>query len=194
MARKQMTPPEIACPLPVVLVGMMGVGKTTIGRRLAPKLGLPFYDADEEIVAASGMSIADFFATHGEAEFRAGEARVIRRLLEGPPIVLATGGGAFMHPETRATILSCALSVWLRAPIEIILDRATRRPTRPLLKQGNPRETLEKLLAERGPVYSEALFHVDSQDAPHSRTVNAILTRIDDHLKSADTSTQEAAE
>ncbi len=194
MPRKQMTPAYVACPQSVVLIGMMGVGKTTVGRRLAPKLGLAFFDADEEIVAASGMSIADFFAARGEAEFRAGEARVIRRLLEGPPIVLATGGGAFMHPETRAMILESSLSVWLRAPIEIILERATRRPTRPLLQQGNPRETLKQLLAAREPVYAGAQFHVDSKNAPHSRTVNAILTLIDDHLKSANTPTQEAAE
>ena len=137
----------------VVLVGMMGAGKSWVGRRLAARLGVPFIDADAEIEAAAGCSIEDIFELHGESEFREGERRVIARLLDGPPSVLATGGGAFMNSETRDKIRQCATSVWLRTDIETLLKRVARRNDRPLLKDGNPREILERLLAEHTPAY-----------------------------------------
>lgn len=163
----------------IVLVGMMGVGKTTIGRRLAPRLGLPFCDADEEIEKASGMSVAELFSAHGEASFRAGEAQVIARILSGKPVVLATGGGAFVNDETRALVRQTSYSVWLQADINVIVERATRRPTRPLLQTGDPRETIARLLKERTPTYAEADITVQSQRGPHKRTVDAILNALD---------------
>lgn len=162
----------------VVLVGMMGVGKTTIGRRLAPLLGLTFVDADREIEKASAMPIADLFAAHGEADFRVGEAKVIARLLEGPPILLATGGGAVIDPATRALIKARALSIWLRADLDTIHRRASRRATRPLLKTADPRATLARLLCERASFYAEADLAVDSAPGPQSDTVEAIRQAI----------------
>lgn len=170
---------------PIVLVGMMGVGKTSIGRRLAPRLGLPFRDADEEIETASGMSVSDLFAEHGEASFRRGEALVIARLLAGPPIVLATGGGAVIDAATRSMIREKALSIWLRADPEIILARATRRATRPLLQTGDPAETIRRLLAERTPFYAEADIHIDSRPGPHAATVRAILDAMGERAAAA---------
>lgn len=167
---------------PLVLVGMMGAGKTTIGRRLAPRLGLKFHDADEEIQKAAGMSISDLFAEHGEESFRRGEAQVIARLLDGAPLVLATGGGAILNPETRRLIRERALSIWLKADLDTVLARATRRGTRPLLKNGDPRETLERLMAARAPYYAEADIVVESQPGPHARTVEAILAAVSAHL------------
>lgn len=160
---------------PIVLVGMMGVGKTTIGRRLAPKIGLPFFDADEQIEEAAGMSVSDLFTKHGEEHFRKGEAQVIRRLLENPPSVIATGGGAILNEETRQLIKDCAISVWLRAPVHIIARRATQRATRPLLKNGNPVEIITRLLEERTPYYSQADHIFDSLHGAHTRTVNALV-------------------
>ena len=133
----------------IALIGIMGVGKTTVGRRLASLLDLPFYDADEEIENASGMSVADYFSEYGEEEFRIGERRVIRRLLEGKPHILATGGGAFVQDKTRSVIQANAISVWLQADLETIVERTSRRETRPLLKNGDTREVLRKLLDER---------------------------------------------
>lgn len=183
-ARKSTRKPVLTCPRPIVLVGMMGVGKTTIGRRLAPLVNLPFHDADEEIEQAAGMKVSDFFETHGEAAFRDGEARVIKRLLEGPPLVLATGGGAIIRPETRKLIRDASISIWLRAPVDVIADRATRRPTRPLLRNGDPKETIRRLLTERTPFYDEAaLLHIDSQTGAHSKTVNKIVELIRQTLK-----------
>ncbi|PQA88989.1 shikimate kinase [Hyphococcus luteus] len=171
--------PELECARSVVLVGMMGAGKTTVGRRLAPRLGLPFYDADQEIEKASGMSVSDLFAAHGEKSFREGEARVIRRLLEGPPHVLATGGGAVTHPETRELIKKRAVSVWIEADLDTIVARATKRNTRPLLQAGDPRETLERLIEERRPYYEAADIHVESQSGPHSHTVDLIMNALE---------------
>lgn len=165
----------------IVLVGMMGVGKTTVGRRLAPRLGLPFYDADEEIEKAAGMPIADLFEAHGEASFRRGEAEVIKRLLGEPPMVLATGGGALTTPATRRRIKKRATSIWLRADIETIVKRATRRNTRPLLRDGDPRRILKKLLDERAPYYADADIAIDSNAGPHARTVSAIMKALDAH-------------
>ncbi len=158
----------------IVLVGMMGVGKTSVGRRLAPRLGLDFRDADEEIERAAGMSVAELFERFGEESFRKGETQVIDRLLKGPPIVLATGGGAMTIDATRNIIKARALSVWLRADLDVIVERATRRNTRPLLKTGDPRETLERLMAERAPFYAQANITVDSAPGPHGRTVDRI--------------------
>lgn len=161
---------------------MMGAGKTTIGRRLAPRLGLPFFDADYEIEKAAGMSVSELFQQHGEESFRTGEARVIKRMLEGPPHVLATGGGALITPETRRRIAEKAVSVWLKADADTIVRRATRRGTRPLLKTGDPRETIIRLLAEREPFYAAANIHIDSQPGPHTNTVNLLIELLADYL------------
>lgn len=160
---------------PVVLIGMMGAGKTTVGRRLAPLLGLPFADADEEIERAAGMTVADLFERHGEESFRKGEAQVIARLLAGPPLVLATGGGAILRAETRAIIKSTSISIWLRADVDTIFKRATRRPTRPLLKNADPHGTLTRLLEAREAFYAEADIVIDSCIGPHDRTLEAVL-------------------
>ncbi|NWG70625.1 MAG: shikimate kinase [Parvularculaceae bacterium] len=167
--------PDLPCGRTVVLVGMMGAGKTTIGRRLAPRLGLRFFDADDEIQKAAGMSVADLFAAHGEASFRAGEAQVIARLLSGPPHVLATGGGAVLNAETRRRIKEQSISVWIKADVDTLLKRATRRDTRPLLRGGDPRETLARLLEARTPYYAEADLIVESAPGPHSKTVDLIV-------------------
>ena len=162
----------------LVLVGLMGAGKSSIGRRLATRLGAEFVDADLEIEQAAGCSIEDIFTVHGETAFRDGERRVIARLLNNQPHVLATGGGAFINDETRATVSEHGFSIWLRADIEVLLRRVQRRDDRPLLKDRDPKEVLERLIAERYPVYAEANLIVDTTDAPHSTVVNDILTRI----------------
>jgi shikimate kinase len=159
----------------VVLVGMMGAGKSSIGRRLAMRLGLSFVDADAEIEKAAVMSIEEIFSTHGEAYFRAGEARVIARLLEGGPQVLATGGGAFMNADTRAAIHAKGVSVWLRATLDVLSRRIRRRSDRPLLKNDDPTETLKRLIDERYPVYAEAEVTVESRDVPHDAIVEEII-------------------
>ncbi len=159
----------------IVMVGLMGAGKTSIGRRLAARVGLPFVDADEEIEAAAGSSIEDIFERLGEASFRDGERRVIARLLAGPPIVLATGGGAFMDPQTRAHISQKAISIWLRADLETLVRRTARRNDRPLLKNGDSRKILARLMDQRYPTYEKADIVVDSVDAPAEETVQSVL-------------------
>jgi shikimate kinase len=160
----------------VVLVGMMGAGKSSIGRRLAQRLGIPFVDADEEIeIAHAGMKIREIFAEHGEPYFRAGEARVIARLLEGGPQVLATGGGAFMNPDTRAAIGAKGISVWLKAEFDVLMRRIKRRHDRPLLKTEDPAATLRKLMDERYPVYALADLTVQSRDVLHEKIVDEIV-------------------
>lgn len=171
--------PEFHCTRAVVLVGMMGAGKTTVGRRLAPRLGLPFFDADAEIEKAAGMTVSDLFQLHGEKSFRDGEAKVIKRLLEGPAHVLATGGGAVTHPSTRELINKRSVSIWIRADIDTVVRRATRRGTRPLLKSGDPRETIRRLAVERQEFYATADIHVDSQPGPHANTVSLILEKLE---------------
>ena len=170
------TPPPPA--RTVALVGLMGAGKTSIGRRLAQRLGIPFLDADAEIEAAAGSTIEDIFQRHGEAFFRDGERRVIARLLDQPTHVLATGGGAFMDPTTRALLKAKAITLWLRADLELMLSRVSRRNNRPLLKQGDPRLVLERLMAERYPVYAEADVTVDSLDGPPEATLDGVLAAL----------------
>jgi shikimate kinase len=160
----------------------MGAGKSAIGKRLAARLGLPFVDADDEIEHAAGCTIGEFFEKYGEAEFRAGERRVIQRLLDGPPHVLATGGGAFMDPQTRAVMHAKATTIWLRAELPVLLERVSRRSNRPLLKNGDPRGTLERLMALRYPIYAEADLVVDSRDAPADRTADEVHTTLMRHL------------
>lgn len=164
----------------VALVGMMGAGKSSVGRRLATRLEVPFCDADAEIEAAAGCGIAEIFERFGEPEFRAGERRVILRLLTAPPHVLATGGGALMDPATRARIAQDAISVWLRAPPDLLMSRLARRDTRPLLRQGDPQQTLMRLLAEREPLYAQSDLVIDAESGPHTNTVERIVAALRD--------------
>ncbi|WP_420605579.1 shikimate kinase [Novosphingopyxis sp.] len=159
----------------IVLVGMMGVGKSTIGRRLALRLGYEFIDADDEIELAANMSVSEIFERYGEAYFRDGERRVIARLMDGDRTVIATGGGAFCDAATRALILDRAISIWLDAPIETLVERVGRRDTRPLLRGRDPVEVLTELMARRRAFYAEAALRIQSDDGPHDRTVAAIL-------------------
>jgi shikimate kinase len=165
-------------PRTIVLVGLMGAGKSAIGRRLAARLNLPFVDADREIESAAGCTIEDIFERYGEPAFRAGERRVILRLLAEPVHVLATGGGAFIDAEIRAAVKAHGLSIWLRADLELLLRRVSRRTDRPLLKRGEPREILERLMAERYPIYAEADVTVESRDVPHEVIVAAVVDAI----------------
>lgn len=160
---------------PIVLVGLMGVGKTTVGRRLAHRLRLPFVDADHEIELAAGMTVAEIFERFGEPYFRDGERRVIQRLVDGSPKVIATGGGAFIDESTRTMILAEAIAVWLDANTDVLAERVRRRDTRPLLRGRDAREVLAELAARRNPFYSLAHIRVGSQKAPHEATVSAIL-------------------
>jgi shikimate kinase len=170
---------EIIVDRPLVLVGLMGAGKSCIGRRLAQRLRLAFIDADREIEQAAGCSIPEIFARHGEQAFRDGERRVILRLLESPPFVLATGGGAFMDPRTRAAIREKAVSIWLRADLDLLVRRTGRRGDRPLLQVEDPRAKLSELMEKRHPVYAEADLTVDSQDGPPEATLERVLTALE---------------
>jgi shikimate kinase len=162
----------------VALVGMMGAGKTSIGRRLAARLHVPFRDADHEIEAAAGLSVSEIFARFGEPYFREGERKVIARLLEEPPHVLATGGGAFIDEATRTHMARRAFTIWLKAPVGLLLARVKKRDTRPLLANGDMRATLERLLGEREPVYATADMTVESADEPHGAAVERIITAL----------------
>ena len=162
----------------IALVGMMGVGKSTVGRKLAESLAARFVDSDEEIEKAAGLSVQEIFAMHGEPEFRRGERRVIERLLNGPQIVLATGGGAYMDATTRALLKEKAVTVWLRADLDLIWKRVNRRDTRPLLKRDNPRQVLADLLTARAPVYAEADLTVDSGEGPANDAVETICAAL----------------
>jgi len=163
---------------PLVLVGMMGVGKSTIGRKLAQLLELPFRDADDEIEKAAQLSVAEIFERFGEAHFRDGERRVIARLLDDGRGVLATGGGAFVQPETRALIHRKGIAIWLDSDVATLVDRVTRRDNRPLLRGGDPKEIVARLKAERAAAYSEAPIKVMSDAGPHGEAVNRILKAI----------------
>ncbi len=168
-------PIAIGVDRPIVLVGMMGVGKTSIGKRLAARLGVEFVDADEEIETAASMTIAEMFDRFGESYFRDGERRVIARLIDGRPKVIATGGGAFINSETRALILEKALSIWLDADIKILAERVARRSHRPLLRDRDPAEVLTELGKVRNPIYAAADIHIRSDASPHAKTVETIL-------------------
>lgn len=159
----------------IVLVGLMGVGKTTVGRRLAKKLGLDFVDSDHEIEQAADMSVGEIFEKYGEDDFRSGERRVIARLLDSSPQVVATGGGAFINQETRELIKREGISVWLDADVNILVERTGRRDTRPLLKAGDPKEILARLSKERAPFYAQADLKVVSGSGSHDQVVNAII-------------------
>ena len=169
---------------PLVLIGMMGAGKTTVGRRLAVRLRRHFADSDEEVEKAANMTIPEIFAAHGEADFRAGEARVIARLLRDGGIVLGTGGGAFISPETRALIKASAVSVWIRADFELLFARVSRRSNRPLLATADPRATLKALIDTRYPIYGEADVTVRSKDVPQDNVASDIIDAVIGHLKS----------
>jgi shikimate kinase len=169
-------------PRSVVLIGLMGAGKTAVGRRLANRLDLPFIDADTEIEVAAGTSIREIFTEHGEAYFRQGERKVIARLLENGPQVLATGGGAYMNPDTRANIKAHGLSVWLKADIKVLMKRVGRRDNRPLLATGDPEKVMKRLMEERYPIYAEADVTVESRDVPHDVIVGAVIDALADQL------------
>ena len=166
----------------IVLVGMMGSGKSSIGRRLAAALELPFSDADTAIEQAAGMTVEDIFATHGEAYFRDGEERVIKRLLQSGPQVVATGGGAVLSAKTRAECAKNGISVWLKAPVDLLLQRVSRRDNRPLLKTADPRAVLARLLSEREAYYAEATLIFESRDGPHEAAVEEMLSLLASYL------------
>jgi shikimate kinase len=163
----------------IVMVGLMGAGKTSIGKRLAQRLGLSFIDADHEIETAAGCTIEEIFERYGEAAFRDGERKIIQRLLERPPHVLATGGGAFIDPDTRARIKEAGISVWLKADLDVLVRRVSRRNNRPLLKRGEPRDVLARLMEQRYPIYAEADICIDTLDAPAETTVDRVIEAID---------------
>jgi len=169
-------------PRTVALVGLMGAGKSCIGRRLAARLGLEFVDADTAFEAAAGCTIAEYFARHGEAAFREGERKVIARLLDEGPVILATGGGAFIDPTTRARMREGATTLWLRAELPLLLKRTVGRDHRPLLRQGDPAEILGRLMAARYPIYAEADLVVDSTDEAPEATVARVLVHLAAHL------------
>lgn len=163
----------------VALVGLMGAGKSTVGRRLADRLGLAFTDSDNEIEKAAGLSVADIFALHGEEEFRRVEHKVLARLLNGPPQVLATGGGAYLNAKTRDLMREKAVTIWLNADLETLWKRVSRRSHRPLLRRPDAKEVLTDLFQQRGPIYGLADITVPSVDGPHSKTVNAIIRALE---------------
>lgn len=178
------SPDAMTLPLPrldrsIVLVGLMGVGKSTIGKRLAQRLGLPFVDSDEEIEASANYTISEIFARFGEESFRDGERRVIARLVEGPPRVIATGGGAFINPGTRALVLRKCITVWLDADIEVLAERVGRRDNRPLLKDKDAAAVLRELAEKRNPFYAEAHIHIRSNPMPHERAISQILEALE---------------
>ena len=167
---------------PVVLVGLMGVGKSTVGRRLARRLGLPFVDSDSAIEDASGYSAAEVFERFGEADFRDGERRLVARLVEGDVRVIATGGGAYVDPRTRHLLNERAITIWLDAPVDVLAERTSRRNTRPLLRTRDPKATLEQLSEERRPSYAEAHIHVKSGTGAHSDVVETIVRELEEYL------------
>ena len=181
------------CGRSIVLVGLMGCGKSSIGKRLAVRLAMPFVDADEEIEAVAAKSISEIFADHGEEFFRDRERKVIARLLAQGPQILATGGGAYMHPETRDAIRANGISIWLKADLPVLMRRVSKRDTRPLLKTANPEATMRKLMDARYPVYAQADMTVESRDEPHDVLVNEIIDRLNARFAQELQSTQAAA-
>jgi shikimate kinase len=169
---------------PIVLVGLMGAGKSTVGRRLARRLGLPFVDSDDAIEDAAGYSAAEVFERYGEADFRDGERRLVARLVEGDVRVIATGGGAYVDPRTRKLLNERAITVWLDAPVDVLADRTGRRDTRPLLRNNDRRGTLERLSQERGPAYAEAHIRIRSGNGAHKDVVESILQALEAYLGS----------
>jgi shikimate kinase len=167
---------------PIVLVGLMGAGKSTVGRRLARRLGLPFVDSDAAIEDAAGYSAAEVFERFGEQDFRDGERRLVARLIDGEVRVIATGGGAFVDPNTRDLLNDRAITVWLDAPLDVLADRTARRDTRPLLRNADPKGTLERLAEERRPSYASSHIHVKSGNGAHRDVVDSILQALEDHL------------
>src|SRR6185503_10047251 len=165
----------------VALVGMMGAGKSSVGRRLAARLNVPFRDADSEIELSAGCPIPEIFDRFGEPAFREGERKVIARLLCQSPFVLANGGGAIIDPETRAKLKARAVTVWIKAPVDVLMARVQRRDNRPLLKTSDPRGTLERLLTDRAPIYAEADIAIESEEGPHTVTVDRILSALKQH-------------
>jgi shikimate kinase len=167
---------------PLVLVGLMGVGKSTVGRRLAKRLGLPFVDSDSAIEDSVGYSPAEIFERYGEADFRDGERRLVARLVEGEVRVIATGGGAYVDPRTRQMLNERAITIWLDAPVDVLTERTSRRDTRAQLRNGNPKDTLSRLSEERRPSYEEAHIHVKSGQGAHKEVVDAIVEALEQHL------------
>ena len=167
---------------PIVLVGLMGAGKSTVGRRLARRLGLPFVDSDSEIEDAAGFSAAEVFEKYGEKDFRDGERRLVARLVEGRLGVIATGGGAFVDPRTRKLLNARAITIWLDASVDVLAERTARRDTRPLLRNADPKGTLERLADERRPSYAEAHLHIRSGSGGHGDVVDSIIAALDQHL------------
>lgn len=168
---------------PIALVGLMGVGKTTVGRRLAKTLDIPFHDSDEEIEHASGRTVAGYFRDYGEAEFRAGERRVITRLLDGQPLILATGGGAFIPEETREILQNGALTIFLKGEFETLFARVSKKNTRPLLMVDDPRSVYKDLMDARYPIYAQAHITVNIAKGPHARTVSKIVRALEKYYK-----------
>lgn len=168
---------------PIVLVGLMGVGKSTVGRRLARRLGLDFVDSDSEIEETVGLPWGELFERYGEADFRDGERRLVARLIDGQVRVIATGGGVFVDPRTRALLTEKAITVWLDAPIDVLAERTGRRDTRPLLKSGDRKATLSDLAAKERGAYSEAHIHVQSSSGPHRDVVETIVMEIERFLE-----------
>ena len=168
---------------PVVLVGLMGAGKSTIGKKMAAMLDLPFFDLDTEIENVSRMSVTELFSSYGEPEFRDLERRVMQRLLEGGSMILATGGGAFMNEQTRENIASAGISVWLNAELDVLMERVLRRQDRPLLKNDDPRAVMQKLMTERYPVYSTADLSIISRDEKREVIAQEVITLLLDHLR-----------
>ena len=180
MSRRRNFAPSSGLDRTVVLIGLMGSGKSTIGRRLAVRLGVGYIDADAEIEEAAGCSIEDIFTFHGEEAFRDGERRVIKRLLDGPVHVLAAGGGSFMDAQTRATMAKRSTTVWLRAEVDVLVRRVRRTNSRPLLRDGDPHEILSRLIEEREPVYAQAALTIDSGDGAADDVVDDIISKLHD--------------
>jgi shikimate kinase len=186
LSPEDIQPEHIPVPIhqrPIALVGLMGVGKTTVGRRLAKALGRDFYDSDEEIERASGRTVAGYFRDHGEAAFRNGERRVVERLVAMPNIVLATGGGAFIHPSTHAVLQDRAIVVWMKGDFETIMERVSRKNTRPLLQVPDPRGRMRELMDERNPIYAKAHITISVAKGPHMRTVGRVERAVDTYIQ-----------